>query len=77
MPTAPPRRVMWLASRMTGRTIAHAVVLGSARTVCRMMEAGGASPAPDGTERCAACDTVLRSHDAAAATPSNVTLDND
>ncbi len=75
--TAEVRRLTWLASRLTGRAIAHAVVLGTSRTVCRMMEASNATPAPEGTERCMECARILRAQAAPDVSPSNSTLLNE
>jgi hypothetical protein len=56
----PPRRLMWTVSMMTGRAIAHAVVIGAGRTACRQFAVGeGVVPAPDGVQRCHECARVV------------------
>ena len=70
----PPRRLAWVASRITGRAVAHAVVVGASRTVCRLLEStSGATAAPDGTERCAECVRTLSD----PPSPSDVSLPNE
>lgn len=55
----PPRRLAWLVSRAQGRPLAHAFVIGSARTVCRLADAIAGSASVDGFERCGECVRIV------------------